>query len=557
MTSPADIGARIGVLVAAQRRAERVRLRLAAGAAAVVTVAAVGLLGLSGWFITGAALAGLGGMAAVQAFNYLTPSAVIRLLAILRTGARYVERVAGHEAALRALARLRPQLFAALTSGAPSRALALSSGEASARLVQDVDAVQTLFVRLSAPWGAVAGAAVAIGLAALASPAAALLLALAMTASAVGSLLLSRRLSDPVGRAAQMAVGALKTRLSALEAAAPELRAYGLEGWAVDECADRARDLDRRRGDVALAGGWLAAWQMVAAAGAVVLVTGAVVGAPAPLAALAILAALMGMDATAGLATALHQNGAAAQAAERLDALAASCPTAAAATIAPSSDAVELLGRSVAPPFRLAVIGASGVGKTTALERLIGLREAPAGLFKVGGVDAAETDPALRRARFAYAAQDVRLLDASVRDNLALAGAFDDEALWRALDDAVLGDRLRRDPKGLDAPIGPDGARLSGGERRRLSLARAYLRGAPWLVLDEPTEGLDAATEARVLAALDRRLSQSGQGLILVSHRLAPTDLCDAVVRLTDDRSALALGQGGQPVGLLDPQFVQ
>ena len=548
---------RIGALVAAQRRTERMRLQLAAGAAAVVTVAAVGLLGLSGWFITGAALAGLGGLAAAQAFNYLTPSAVIRLLAILRTGARYVERVAGHEAALRALARLRPQLFAALASGSPDRALALSSGEASARLVQDVDAVQTLFVRLSAPWGALAGAAASIALTALASPAAALLLTLCMSASAAGSLLLSRRLSDPAGRAAQIAVGVLKTRLSALESAAPELRAYGLETWAVADCADRARDLDESRIKIALAAGWLATWQTAAAAGAVILVTLTVVSAPAPLAALAILAALMGVESTASLASALHQNGAAAQAAERLDVLAASPSTIQTGLVAPSSDAVVLFGRSVAPPSRLAVIGASGVGKTTALERLIGLRDAPAGLFKLGGVDAADLDPTRRRALFAYAAQDVRLMDASVRDNLALAGAFEDETLWAALDDADLGDRFRRDPLGLDAPIGPDGARLSGGERRRLGLARAFLRSAPWLVLDEPTEGLDAATEARVLAALDRRLSTSGQGLILVSHRLAPTDLCDAVVRLADERSALAFGQGGQPVGVFDPQFVQ
>ncbi|MEC8534219.1 MAG: amino acid ABC transporter ATP-binding/permease protein, partial [Pseudomonadota bacterium] len=169
---------RIGALIAAQRRAQRLRLRIAATTGAIVAVAATCLLGLSGWFITSAALAGIAGSAAVQAFNYMVPSATIRLLAILRTGARYIERVSGHEAALKALARLRPQLFDALASAPPSRALALASGEASARLVQDVDAVQTLFVRLSAPWALGAGAASAALLAGLASPwAGALLLA--------------------------------------------------------------------------------------------------------------------------------------------------------------------------------------------------------------------------------------------------------------------------------------------------------------------------------------------------------------------------------------------
>ena len=85
---------RIAGLIGAQAQAQRARLRLAAAAGAVVSVSAVCLLGLSGWFITGAAFAGLAGAAAAQSFNYMMPSAIIRLLAIVRTGGRYVERVA-------------------------------------------------------------------------------------------------------------------------------------------------------------------------------------------------------------------------------------------------------------------------------------------------------------------------------------------------------------------------------------------------------------------------------------------------------------------------------
>ncbi len=127
------------------------------------------LLGLSGWFLTGAAIAGLAGLAAAQAFNVLLPSAGIRLLAILRTAFRYLERLSGHAAALKALAAIRPALYASLAAAPPAQALALSRGEASARLVQDVDAVETRLIRLSAPWGA--GAAVAAGLAMAAPPA--------------------------------------------------------------------------------------------------------------------------------------------------------------------------------------------------------------------------------------------------------------------------------------------------------------------------------------------------------------------------------------------------
>ncbi len=525
-------GGRIGGLIAAQTQEQRARLRLAAAAGAVVTVAAVCLLGLSGWFITGAAFAGAAGAAAAQSFNYMMPSAIIRLLAILRTGGRYVERVAGHEAALKALARLRPQLFRAIADGPPETALGLSSGEMSARLVQDVDAIQTLFVRRSVPVSLGAGAVAAIALASLATPLAGLALLLSMASACIGGVVIARRLAEPAGRAAQMAVGALKDRLAALEAVTPELKAYGLERWAVEQAATAAADHDRAQIALTEAAGWMAAWQAVAVAVAVALVVPASAGAALPLTALAALAAIMGIEAAGGLVAALHQNGAAAQALARLDAalpdVATEYPR------KPQDDAVALIGAGdpLSPPARLGLFGPSGVGKTTLVERLIGLRPALADEMRIGGVDIADIAPRDRRALFAYAAQDVRLLDGSVRDNLRLAGPADAAAMWRALDDAGLAARIMAEPLGLDAPVGSNGERLSGGERRRLNLARAYLRDAPWLVLDEPTEGLDAATEAHVLAALDRRLAERGQGLILISHRTPPMALCPRTIRI-------------------------
>lgn len=523
---------RIHELVAAQHRAQRGRLRLAAAGAATVSVAAVGLLGLSGWFITGAAFAGAAGYAAAQSFNYMMPSAIIRLLAIVRTGARYIERVAGHEAALKALARLRPQLFDAIATAPAERALSLSSGEASARLVQDVDGVQTLFVRRSAPWGLGAGAATAVFLAGLATPLAGLALLGAMALACLGSVLIARRLSDPAGREAQIAVGLLKDRLSALEAAAPELKAYGLDGWAARQVMEAAARSDRAQIALARAGGWMTVWQAVATGLAVAAVIPATAGASLPMTALAALAAVMGIESVAGLVGALHQNGAAAQALERLDDMLpeplinhGTAPQAPVLTWA-------ALNGAMLPPMRIGLFGPSGAGKTTLIERLIGLRTAMPGEAMLDGHDAAGVSETARRALFAYAAQDVRLLDGTIRQNLAMAGPVDDDALWRALDDAALGERVRADPLGLDARVGPNGERLSGGERRRLGLARAYLRDAPWLVLDEPTEGLDAATEARVLTALARRLEARSQGLILVSHRVGPIEICDRLARV-------------------------
>ena len=511
-------------MIAGQVRAQSGLLWAAALAGALVAAASVGLLGLSGWFIVGSAIAGAGGLMAVQAFNYLLPSACIRLLAIVRTAARYGERVTGHEAALNALASLRPSLFDALAAAPPECSMALSSGETSARLVQDVDAVQTLFVRLSSPWSLGAGAVSAVGLAMLASPSAGLAILAGMAAAVLGAAILGRRLADPAGRDVQAAIGALKARLTAFQAATPELRAYGLEDWAGQEAAEAARVLDEATLRGATAGGWMTAWQAAAGGGAVAGAVVAASSAPAPLIALAALCAVTGVEAAAGLATALRQRGAAEAAIERLDRLAD--PDEEIQRVdRPDGVEIQLLTADLrlAPPMRLAIGGVSGAGKTTLIERILGLRAATNGEIAVGGVDLADMAAGGQRPLFAYAAQTVQLIEGSVRDNLALADPTATEArMSAALIDVGLDARL-----GLDTPLGADGERLSGGERRRLALARAWLRPAAWLVLDEPTEGLDAATEARVLAALDRRLGESGQGLILVSHRPAPVALCD------------------------------
>jgi len=256
-----------------------------------------------------------------------------------------------------------------------------------------------------------------------------------------------------------------------------------------------------------------------------------------PLAALAALAAIATVDGASGLARAYLQDGAVEEAARRLDPLLGTGrPPPKASPVLAEGVEISIPGRAsvaVPPGGSLAILGRSGSGKTTLVERLLRLRDAPAGQLRLGGADLADLDPGVARAMFAYAPQDAVLLSGTVRENLHLAAPEADEAsLWAALADAALDGRVELLPMGLDTDIGEGGARLSGGERRRLSLARALLRPAPWLLLDEPSEGLDAATEALVVARLARRLKQTGQGLILVSHRAAPRRLCRMSLQL-------------------------
>lgn len=535
-------------LIRQQRRRHADGLRLAALSAAIVEAGSVLLLGLSGWFLTGAAIAGLAGLAAAQAFNVLLPSAGIRLLAILRTAFRYLERLSGHAAALKALAAIRPALYASLAAAPPAQALALSRGEASARLVQDVDAIETRLIRLSAPWGA--GAAVAAGLA-MAAPAgwaSALVVALAAGATVLGVRALARRLTARTGPAVQQAAGDLKDALAAYAAAAPELRVYGVQDRAAAEIAAKGARLDDLKREAVAAAGWLAVLQGAILGLAVAGVLAFAHDAATPLAAMAGLATAMALEGLAGLGKAFEQDAGADAAAARLDAVLVHGTAGSNAQALPGRPSLSFDDLTLEPGARLVLTGPSGCGKTTVFERLLALRS-PASAHPGEGRDERslrlalngqpiETlDPTLLRAAFVHAPQDAAMIAGTVRANLALAGPHAEEALWQALADAALEARVRTLPQGLDTWIGENGERLSGGERRRLCLARALLRDAPWLLLDEPTEGLDAATEALVVARLDARLNRTGQGLVLVSHRPAPRALCDRELPIAPPRA--------------------
>jgi ATP-binding cassette subfamily C protein CydC len=520
-------------LIAAGLRRQRRALAIAGAAAVAAAVASAGLLGLSGWFIAASAVAGSAGLA--LGFNYLLPSAAIRLFAIVRTVGRYGEQVSGHEAALATLARIRPMVFRALAAAPVVRALSLSTGEASARLVQDVDAMETLIVRRPARWGAGAAVVGGLGLTGLAGWPAALSTAIFCAAVLVVGRATARRLADAPGREAQRASGRLKERFTALAAAAPELRCLDLELWAVEAVQGEADDLDLARQAAGAARGWQAAL-LTASAGLAAAAALALAHGGAPLALMAALVAAVTVEGAGGLARHFFEEGAMMEAESRLDWLMRSASSAAPARTPPDTVlGLDLPGgrRLLHPGDRLAIVGRSGCGKTTVLEQLLCLRDAPRGTLWIGGLDVTAMAPWSARALFAYAPQEPTLVSGSFRDNLTIADPdADDMALWSALTDAGLAARVRAAPPGLDTWIGDGGERLSGGERRRLNIARALLKPAPWLLLDEPTEGLDAATESLVIERLPARLARTGQGLILVSHRPAALALCDQVIDL-------------------------
>jgi ATP-binding cassette subfamily C protein CydC len=515
----------IGDFLSRQVQLRRGDLMVAAAAGATTAAATTLLLGLSGWFLAGAALAGSAGISAVWAFNYLLPSAGLRALAIARTAGRYGERLFSHNAAFRALAALRPALFAGLAAAPPDKSLTLSSGEASARLVQDVNVLETVFVRRSAPWAAAAAAGSAGVVIALGSIWAALAFLLGLAAQILIGRQVAERLTAEAGRDQLRAAGRLKDGLGAYLAAAPELRCFDLTERAIEALMTHDTALGiagQRRSD---ADAMLSLLQAALSGVTLLVVAGLVSQASLPLAALAVLAALAGMEGVSGLLRAAQQQGAYREAVARLDAVLVDQGQP--PIEPPSAVSFEIDGRRIGCGGRLGIAGPSGCGKTRTLDALVGLRAAPAGRFRIGETPLEAAPLGWARPLFAYAPQDARLLTGTVAENLRLAAPnAEDAALWDALADAQLDARIRRLPQGLETWIGDGGEVLSGGERRRLSLARAYLRHAPWLLLDEPTEGLDRRTEMELVAALDRRLARTGQGVIIVSHRPAPLALC-------------------------------
>lgn len=514
------------------------RIALAVLLAAIGGAMSALLLGVSGWFLTASAMAGAAG--AGLAFNHLYPSATVRGTAMGRIAARYGEQLVGHDATLQISARLRRKLFeAAARTGA---GLARPDSDSLAVFLDDVRLAEGALLRVWLPLaGAAAASLVALVFAALTGPA-----ALAVVAAGLA-------LAAGLGRLGMAEQRRIDGRLRALndrfrrEAAA--LVEHRIELEALGRFADASRALGELAHDTAretLRAGRRA--RMTAAATAIVGGGSAVaaiavsVGAGVPLLAGTALSVLAAHQALSMALSALTAWPATALAFDRLNARLAEVPAVAEpadpasppATVLPvaarglsvsaGGPAIAIPDFVIAPASVTEITGPSGAGKTTLLETLGRLRDPAGGELSYGGQAAGTLRSAAVRQRIGLAPQMPDVMAGSLADALRLAqpdaGA---ERLRAVCTLAALDSVLDRSPAGLGQTLDEGGTNLSGGELRRLAIARAVLRDPDLILLDEPFAGLDAPTRQALAGRLAQWAAAHGAAIALVTHAPDPT----------------------------------
>jgi ATP-binding cassette subfamily C protein CydC len=542
--------------------------------ALVTLLANVTLMAISGWFITAMAVAGAAGVA----MNYFAPAAIIRASAIGRTAGRYFERLITHEATLRQLAGLRVWFYRHLEPLAPARLMEYHSADLLTRIRADIDALDNLYVRVLVPVLVAITAGLGFFLfTALFDLGLALLLLTTLLIAGVVLPWLGHRLGKRPGRRIveiqaelrQVGIDGTQGLSELLVYGAADSQARRLDGLSRALVAEQAR-MSQLTGIAQAATGLtanLTLWGMLWL-GIPLVHDGSL--APPQLAMLALFS-LASFEAVAPLPMAFQQLESTLTAARRLFAIVDTQPAVPepagpapqppdnglviqglrfrypspvagarySADSPPSTDSGRLtldgIDLELPPGRRVAIVGATGSGKTTIFNLLLRFWAPASGSIRLGGVPLEQFPGEALRRRVALVSQHTHLFDASIRENLLIAAPDAPQGLLeQACETAQIHDFIAALPEGYDTWVGETGVRLSGGKARRIAIARALLRDAPILLLDEPTEGLDAVTERALMDAVQRLMA--GRSVLMITHRPVALAQMDEILVLDQGR---------------------
>lgn len=532
--------------------------RLLLGIILAVTslAASIGLLSLSGWFLAASALVG-----SSLLFNFFYPSSGVRGLAIGRTVSRYFERLVTHDATFRVLANLRVAVFRRLIPLSPAKLSQYRHSELLNRLVADVDTLDTLYLNLLSPFVSAVMVILfmAIGLS-FVSPLLAVVICGSLTVLLLIFPWLFYHLGRKTGKIVVQARAEYRSRFIEWIQLNAELLLFGKLPQASAQLQHteqqwlNAQSRESQLGGLSnallvLINGILVCVVLLLSASAIHALTAE---NPQALIALVVFCVLASLEILTPIGIAFLHLGQVIASAERLNEITAQQPmvqfngNAAWQTVSggqplicfeqvefrypQQNDAVlKQLNFEVAAGQKVAILGKTGSGKSTIFQLLTRNYDPTAGAIRLNFCNLADYAEATLRQKIALLSQRVHIFSSTLRDNLLMGNPnASDDALKQVLAQVELGDLLQAE--GLDLWLGEGGRPLSGGEQRRLGLARLLLSEAEIILLDEPTEGLDRETEQQILKLLFSTCQQ--RTLLMITHRLSAIERFDRVYRL-------------------------
>ncbi|KQA97814.1 cysteine/glutathione ABC transporter ATP-binding protein/permease CydC [Vibrio metoecus] len=518
--------------------------------ALLTVLTSIGLLTLSGWFLSAAAVAGL--TVARETFNYMLPGAFVRGFAMGRTAGRWGERVVTHNATFKLLTDLRVFFFEKLTPLIPGRLSTVRDADMLNRIVADVDAMDHVYLRLINP--VTVGV---LGIAALTTLVAWFDTTLGLT---LGGVLLFVLLIWPIlfyrlgkHNGQQLTQHKAELRIRTLDwlQGYSELTIFGAEQTyrqAIFTAQEKLLHNQYTNAHVSglaqslllLANGWILVLMLWLAADGVGGQT------PDPMIALIAFATMASVELLMPIAGAFQHLGQTLTSARRLNEIILAKPEVEFtdqptphngqysiefngvnfAYQANKPNTIDEFTLSLPQGHKVAIVGQTGSGKSTLIQLLCRYWDVQAGHIAIGGTDIREWRESDLRAAISVVSQRVDILNGTLRDNLKLAKPdATDEQLSEILRQVGL-EKLLQD-SALNAWLGDGGRQLSGGEKRRIGIARALLHDAPILLLDEPTEGLDKQTEQQIMQLLHSHFAN--KTVLFITHRLINLEQMDAI----------------------------
>ena len=525
----------------------------------ITSMAAITLLSLSGWFITASAMAGLLSIDGnVLAFNFMLPAAQIRALAIMRTLGRYAERLVTHEATFRVLAQIRSWFFQQLIPLVPGRLALMRSGDLLSRMTADIDALDALYLRLVAPvFVAILGVTAVTIVLATYAPIISIANGLILLVAAVYVPWLFNRLGNEGAERITVLMANYKIRqVDTLQGFADLLVNQAYERYSVflQQFSDRMIHTQRQNNHLTGISSALT-FLLSQISFTVVLILAGLLYTENQLTgsevALVVFCVLASFELVTPLPQALQMLAKTQKSAQRIRQVAKLKPTITEPQqilLLPQSYDLQLsdvcfrysdqqdwvlknINVQIPLGTKLAIVGASGSGKTTLLHLIMHYFDPEIGQVALAGYSLSQYGSEPLMTCFGVLSQRSQLFATTIKENLLIAKP---DATAKELDAAIKAAGLEKFisylPEGLNTWVGESGVKVSGGEARRIALARLYLKDAPILILDEPTEGLDSETERDVFQALSVFATQ--KTIIMVTHRAAGLSLVDKVYRM-------------------------